>query len=55
MTFPACKHRKKPSAHPARPGFLTWLAAEPFRLFFASGALWSIIGVSLWPLGNGAF
>ena len=50
MTFPACKHRKQPSAHPAGPGVLTWLAAEPFRIFFASGALWSIIGVSLWPL-----
>lgn len=49
MSFPACKHRKK-SAHPAGPGVLTWLAAEPFRLFFFSGALWSIIGVSLWPL-----
>ncbi len=50
MSFPACRHRKKPSAHPAGPGVLTWLAAEPFRVFFFSGALWSIIGVSLWPL-----
>lgn len=51
MTFPACKHRKKPStAVRSAPGVLTWLAAEPFRLFFFSGALWSIIGVSLWPL-----
>ena len=47
MSFPACKHRKK-SAPPE--GWLTWLASEPFRLFFFSGALWSIIGVSLWPL-----
>lgn len=29
---------------------LRWLAAEPFRLFFFSGAVWSIIGVALWPL-----
>jgi uncharacterized protein involved in response to NO len=50
MTFPACKHSRKPAAHPAGPGVLTWLAAEPFRFFFFSGALWSIIGVSLWPL-----
>lgn len=47
MSFPACKHRKKSA--PAA-GWLTWLASEPFRLFFFSGAIWSIIGVSLWPL-----
>ena len=47
MSFPSCKHRKTPAAVPAG---LTWLASEPFRLFFLSGALWSIIGVSLWPL-----
>ncbi len=29
---------------------MRWLAAEPFRLFFFSGAVWSAIGVSLWPL-----
>lgn len=29
---------------------LRWLASEPFRLFFFSGALWSIVGVTLWPL-----
>ncbi len=29
---------------------LRWLAAEPYRVFFASGALWSVAGVSLWPL-----
>ena len=50
MSFPACKHHKKASANPAAPSFLAWLAAESFRLFFISGALWSIIGVSLWPL-----
>jgi len=50
MSFPACRHRKQRSAHPAGPGVLTWLAAEPFRLFFFSGAVWSIIGVALWPL-----
>ncbi len=32
------------------PGILALLAAEPFRLFFLSGVLWSVIGVSLWPL-----
>lgn len=47
MSFPACKHRKRLSA---TLGGLRWLAAEPFRVFFFSGALWSIIGVSLWPL-----
>lgn len=50
MSFPSCQHRKKTSQHPAGPGVLAWLAAEPFRLFFFSGAVWSIIGVSLWPL-----
>ncbi len=30
--------------------WLDWLAAEPFRVFFLSGAIWSIAGVSLWPL-----
>ncbi len=33
-----------------RPGVLAWLAGERFRLFFFSGILWSIAGVSLWPL-----
>ncbi len=47
MNFPVCKHRKSKSA--AATG-LRWLAAEPFRVFFFSGAVWSIIGVSLWPL-----
>jgi uncharacterized protein involved in response to NO len=47
MTFPACKHRKtKPKAMAG----LRWLAAEPFRVFFFSGAVWSVIGVALWPL-----
>jgi uncharacterized protein involved in response to NO len=47
--FPACKHKKHKAKGPRRDG-LRWLAAEPYRLFFASGALWSIIGVALWPL-----
>ena len=47
MSFPSCQHAKKPAGPPSG---LTWLASEPFRLFFLSGALWSIIGVSLWPL-----
>ncbi len=47
MSFPACRHRRKASAPAA---LLRWLAAEPYRVFFASGALWSIVGVALWPL-----
>lgn len=47
--FPACKHKKHRATGPSRDG-LRWLAAEPYRVFFASGAMWSIIGVSLWPL-----
>ncbi len=50
MNFPACKHRKPKSATIAG---LHWLASEPFRVFFFSGALWSIVGVSLWPLFYG--
>ncbi len=50
MSFPACKHRKTPAARATGPGLLAWLAGEPFRLFFFTGALWSVIGVSLWPL-----
>jgi uncharacterized protein involved in response to NO len=37
------------ASHP-RGGRLHGLAAEPYRLFFVSGILWSIAGVSLWPL-----
>ncbi len=47
--FPACKHKKHQSKGPSRSG-LRWLASEPYRVFFFSGALWSVIGVSLWPL-----
>ena len=47
--FPACKHKKHKAKGPRKDG-LRWLAAEPYRIFFASGALWSIIGVALWPL-----
>ena len=47
--FPACKHKKHKAKGPRKTG-LNWLAAEPYRLFFASGALWSLVGVSLWPL-----
>jgi uncharacterized protein involved in response to NO len=49
MSFPACKH-KKHRAKSARPGGLAWLAVEPYRIFFASGAVWSLVGVALWPL-----
>lgn len=49
MSFPACRHgdRRTPSAA-ART--LTWLADEPFRVFFLSGILFSIASVSIWPL-----
>ncbi|WP_395749643.1 NnrS family protein [Prosthecobacter sp.] len=47
--FPACKHKKHRATGPRRQG-LRWLAAEPYRVFFFSGAVWSIIGVALWPL-----
>jgi uncharacterized protein involved in response to NO len=47
MSFPACKHGK---AKTGPPRGLQWLASEPFRVFFFSGALWSVVGVSLWPL-----
>ena len=47
--FPACKHKKHKANGPRRHG-PRWLASEPYRVFFFSGALWSLIGVSLWPL-----
>ena len=47
--FPACKHKKHRATGPRRDG-LRWLASEPYRLFIFSGAVWSIIGVALWPL-----
>lgn len=49
MSFPACKHKKHKAKGPRRHG-LRWLASEPYRVFFALGALWSMIGVALWPL-----
>lgn len=47
--FPACKHKMHKAKGPRKHG-LRWIASEPYRVFFASGALWSLIGVSLWPL-----
>lgn len=47
--FPVCKHKKHKARGPRRQG-LAWLSSEPYRLFFATGAIWSVIGVSLWPL-----
>lgn len=47
MSFPACKHRRKKTVFKS---WLSWLAAEPYRVFFVLGTLWSIVGVSLWPL-----
>jgi len=52
MAFPVCTKHGATSprkAHPIRDRG-RWLAAEPFRLFFASGMLWSIAAVALWPL-----
>jgi uncharacterized protein involved in response to NO len=47
VNFPACRHAKrKPPASSA----LVWLGGEPYRLFFLTGALFSIAGVLLWPL-----
>lgn len=48
-SFPACKHRRVRHSIRHRLG-LRWLAEEPFRVFFISGAVWSAIGVLLWPL-----
>lgn len=50
VNFPACRRRKSISDAPKSPGVFARLAGEPFRLFFVSGILWSIAGVSLWPL-----
>lgn len=50
MGFPACSHSKLRNEPVSPPGLMAWLAAEPFRVCFFSGAVWSIIGVSLWPL-----
>lgn len=47
--FPACKHKKHKARGPRRLG-LRWVASEPYRPFFFLGALWSIVGVMLWPL-----
>ncbi len=46
--FPACKHKRNRVI--AAAPWLSWLAAEPYRVFFASGVFWSIVGVALWPL-----
>ena len=50
MSFPVFRLPRRNPAQTVAPGILTWLAAEPFRLLFLSGAVWSILGVSLWPL-----
>lgn len=44
--FPACRHAKKKSPLASK---AAWLASEPYRLFFISGALFSIAGVLMWP------
>lgn len=49
MRFPACPHQRARSRGTSPEG-LRWLASEPYRIFFASGAVWSAIGVALWPL-----
>ncbi len=52
MKFPSSPPSEKGETAP-RLGWGAWLASEPFRLFFLSGAVWSLIGVSLWPLFYG--
>ncbi len=42
-------HLTSPHRVSATP-LLPWLAGEPYRVFFFSGAVWSVIGASLWPL-----
>ena len=51
-TFPVCKHAKRKSV---LSGGLAWLASEPFRVFFFSGTVWSVVGVLLWPLFYGGW
>jgi uncharacterized protein involved in response to NO len=46
VRFPACRHAKKKSPLASK---AVWLASEPYRLFFVSGALFSIAGVLMWP------
>lgn len=48
LKFPLCKHKKAQVMAPV--GTLRWLASEPFRVFFLSGAFWSVAAVALWPL-----
>lgn len=46
--FPACRQaKKKPHGKVATKA--AWLAGEPYRLFFLTGALFSIAGVLMWP------
>lgn len=52
MNFPVCKHRKPKSATATG---LQWLAAEPYRVFFLSGVMWSVAGALLWPLFHGGW
>jgi uncharacterized protein involved in response to NO len=54
LNFPACKHAKRKTVLSGGLG-LSWLASEPFRVFFFSGAVWSVIGVLLWPLFYGGW
>ncbi|MFN0126270.1 MAG: NnrS family protein [Verrucomicrobiales bacterium] len=49
MSFPACRHKNRRSVKQWAGG-VRWLAAEPYRVFFASGILWSVMGVALWPM-----
>jgi uncharacterized protein involved in response to NO len=44
-----CRHAHPISAT-ARPALLSWLAAEPFRVFFPWAACAGVWGVLLWPL-----
>lgn len=40
----------RPLRPPTRRAVLSWLAGEPYRIFFISGILFAIAGVLLWPL-----
>lgn len=54
MSFPRCRHAKRGRVKRRALG-LRWLAEEPFRLFFVLGAVWSVVGVLLWPLFYGGW
>lgn len=46
MNFPACRH---PKTRDSAAETVRWLAAEPFRVFFITSAIFSIVAALLWP------